>query len=630
MSCRFLLPVLSFLAASVYLAGSVRAIEPATPAASVTTAPETPHSKAPVSVRIGILAFRGKEQTRVHWQPTADYLTRSVSGYRFDVVPLTLKEMDQAVRDAKIDFAITNSGHYITLVARYGGSRLVTMNSRGPTSQENLTGSVIFTRADRKDIRTIADLRGKTFMSVAPQAFCFQTARYRMREQGIIPYRDFAKLLFVGFPQDYIPGAVKRGLIDAGNVRTGVLESMAAEGKIKLSDFRILAPRKRRGFNYLSSTRVYPEWPFIKLRGTDKGLSKMVAIALLSMSHDSEAARIGGYAGWTVPLDYSSVNHLFRTLKIGPYAGLGEVTLATFFDRYKAWIIMAAMLLLISLLWAARTEQVVAHRTAELARTNRELANQIKERRRAEEIARQRQAELSRVGEMNSMGEMASGIAHELNHPLATITNYARGCIRKMRAGDQNSDELVEILQRVSDQANRASQIISGLRDSMRDNKNKRERTDINKIINDMGELLAFDLGNSNTRLELKLSEPHSFVAVDPVQIEQVLLNLVRNAIDAIEEGKPDDRRITITTGRDEEGRLTVCVGDTGTGVSEKIRKNLFDPFISTKQEGMGLGLSISCSIIKDHGGLMWIRETGKQGSNFCFTLPSEDDRNSG
>ena len=177
-------------------------------------------------VKIGILAFRGKEQTLAHWMATADYLSKAIPGSQFDIIPQTLEEMEDAVREEKIDFAVTNSGHYITLAARYGGSRLVTMNARGPTSQENLTGSVIFTRADRSDISQLDDLRGKTFMSVAPEAFCFQTARYRMREKGLNPHKDFKKLLFVGFPQDYIATAVKRGKIDAGNVRTGVLEAM--------------------------------------------------------------------------------------------------------------------------------------------------------------------------------------------------------------------------------------------------------------------------------------------------------------------------------------------------------------------------------------------------------------------
>ena len=578
-----------------------------------------------ITAKIGILAFRGKDQTLVHWNATADYLTNSVSGYRFEIIPLTLEEMEEAVRDAKLDFAVTNSGHYITLAALYGGSRLVTMNARGPLSQENLTGSVIFTRADRKDISTIDDLRGKTFMSVAPQAFCFQTARYRMQEQGIDPQKDFKKLLFVGFPQDYIATAVKRGKIDAGNIRTGVLEAMAAEGTIKLSDFRILAPQKPEGFPYLSSTKVYPEWPFIKLKGTDKTLSQKVAIALLSMEHDSAAAQMGQYAGWTVPLDYSPVHNLFRSLKIGPYAGLSELTLASFFAKYKAWMLLAASLLLISWLWVARTERVVARRTGELARANEALGDEMAERRRVQELARQRQAELSRVAEMNSMGELASGIAHELNHPLATITNYAKGCIRKMRSGEENKEELLEILQRVSDQANRASSIISGLRDSMRDDKNTRIKSDINKIIHDMSDLLEFDLMNSQTRLELHLSDKLKSVLIDPIQIEQVLLNLVRNAIDAIETADPEDRLITITTMADEDEKLLICITDTGRGVSEKVEKRIFDPFVSTKQEGMGLGLSISCSIIKGHGGLMWIGATGNQGSKFCFNLPAGD-----
>lgn len=593
--------------------------------AQLSLAKETPNSSGK-PVKIGVLAFRGKDMALLRWSATADYLTKSVKGYHFEIVPLSLDEMDTAVQKGDIDFSVTNSGHYITLAARYGVSRLVTLNARGPSSHENKTGSVVFTRADRTDIKALDDLQGKTFMSVSPQAFCFQSAWHRMQKEGINPFKDFTKLLFVGFPQDYIAMAVKRGIIDAGNVRTGVLEAMAAEGKIKLSDFRILAPQKPKGFPYVTTTQVYPEWPFMKMKETDASLAKNVAIALLSMSPESDAARMGHYAGWTVPLDYSPVQDLFRTLKIGPYDGLGELTLASFFAQYKAWIIMAASLLLISILWSMRTERVVARRTAELAEANDALADQIAERRRAEEIARQRQDELSRMSKMKSMGELASGIAHELNHPLATVVNYASGCIRRLRSGKDDKEEVVEVLEKVTNHASRASQIINGLRENMRDDQRKRQVEDINEIIRNASDLLEFNLKNSETRLELSLSDQLPDVKIDPIQIEQVLLNLVGNSIDAMRDHGSANRQVRVMTSVNPEDEIIVCVADTGPGVAEEIREEVFHPFITTKSEGMGLGLSISCSIIKDHGGQLWIESSSAQGAEICFSLPTGGD----
>jgi len=576
-----------------------------------------------IPVRVGILAFRGKKEALENWTPTADYLSQSIPGYDFRIVPLSLEEMEEEVSKGNLEFTLTNSGHYITLASSYGGSRLVTMNTRGTSSQENVTGSVIFTRADRTDITGIKDLRGKTFMSVAPKAFCYEMAWQRLQEHGINPNKDFSKLLFVGFPQDYIASAVQRGKIDAGNIRTGLLEELAAEGKIKLSDFRILAQKKLKGFPYITSTKTYPQWPFIKLRHTNKVLAQKVAIALLSMGHDSKAARIGKYAGWTVPLDYTPVHNLFKQLQIGPYADTGPITASKIIKQYGPWIGVALAMLTFMIAWSMRTEVLVRSRTRELSQTNKELANQIAERQRAEETARQRQAELARVGEMNSMGEFASGIAHELNHPLATITNYATGCIRKMKTGQENKEELAEILERISRQANRASQIIGGLRDAMREDKRERKLTNINELVSELPDLLEFNLKNSSTKLQLELAETLPPSLVDPVQIEQVLLNLVNNGIDAMKNADSKERSIKITTSYEGHSDISITISDTGPGISGEMRGKIFYPFVTTKSEGMGLGLSISCSIIKDHGGQLGISETGEQGTVFRFALPT-------
>ncbi len=410
--------------------------------------------KAPSSAplkrgKIGVLAFRGKREAVAHWTPTATYLGKLIKTHKFEIIPLSLKEMEEAVKRAEIDFMITNSGHYITLSSRYGGSRLVTLNARAASSSENMTGSVIFTRADRSDIRKLEDLRDKVFLSVAPEAFCFQTAWYTLKQRNVDPFKDFKKLLFVGFPQDYIATAVKAGTVDVGNVRTGVLESMAAEGKIKMSDFRILASRTTPDFPFATTSKIYPEWPFAKLKHTDRALAQKVAIALLQMSPDSPAAKRGQYAGWTVPLDYSSVHELFRSLKIGPYAGLSELTLASFIARFKTWIGLLFAVLLLSWIWALRNERVATRRTAQLARANSELAQEIAQRAKAEEAALARQAALEHMSRQNSLGEMASAMAHDLNHPLATILNYAKGCSRKLDNQACDRDEIKTIIQHV-------------------------------------------------------------------------------------------------------------------------------------------------------------------------------------
>ncbi len=572
-------------------------------------------------IRLGVLAFRGKMRALSRWTPTAHYLSEKIAGHRFQVVPLTLEEMEQAVKSRAIDFMVTNSGNYITLASRYGGSRLVTLNALAASEARNVAGSVIFTRADRYDIRTMQDLRGKSFLSVAPEAFCFQSAWHELKANGIDPRKDFTKLLFAGFPQDYIATAVKKGTVDAGNVRTGVLEAMAAEGKIRLSDFHIISPKPVEGFPFITTTKLYPEWPFVKLKHVDNDLAQQVAIALLQMAPDSEAAVKGGYAGWTVPLDYSPVHDLLRALRMGPYAGLGEITLASVVEQYRSWIVAAALIVLISWLWLLRTERVVASRTRELAAANAALAAQIAERQKAEAESAARQAALEHMSRSNSLGEMASVMAHDLNHPLATILNYVKGCRRKLASKACKPEDLQDIMGQVSDQAQHAADVIQFMVNFLRKDPKPREIVAINAIIHDIVGLLKREMARHGIEINLQLAEGLPPVEVDVVQIEQVLLNLIRNANSAMmESGR--ERRILTVQSLQVEDQVEVRVIDTGGGFPKDIRARAFEPFTSRTPENLGLGLSICKSVIEKHNGRIEIHSSSPQGSDIRFALP--------
>ncbi|MEK7246575.1 MAG: phosphate/phosphite/phosphonate ABC transporter substrate-binding protein, partial [Pseudomonadota bacterium] len=252
-------------------------------------------------VKIGVLAFRGGEDALKRWSPTADYLSAAIPSTRFEVVPLTPDDLNAAVETGALGFVLTNTGNYVDLEARHGISRIVTL--RMPTGSE--FGAVIFTRAGRADIKTLDDLKGKSFMAVQPEGFGgLQMAWRELKAHGLDPFKDFKALKYSGFPQDNVAFAVLTGEVDAGTFRTETLETMAAEGKIRLRDFQVLNPLSHPGFPFLVSTRLYPEWPFAKLKNTPPDLAQALAIALLQMPENAPAAQTGGYRGWTVPLDY--------------------------------------------------------------------------------------------------------------------------------------------------------------------------------------------------------------------------------------------------------------------------------------------------------------------------------------
>lgn len=325
-----------------------------------------------VQVKIGVLAFRGKGIALARWQPTADYLTAKLPGYQFSIIPLTLPETEQAIKERLVDFVLTNTGHYVDLEYRYGITRLLTLRNRHGGNSYTHFGAVIFTRSDREDIKTINDLRGKSFMAVKPNAFGgFQMAWYELNGHGIDPYADFSELVFSGLPQDQIPLAVLKGRVDAGTVRTHVLERMAESGQIQLDKLRILNPRRTPGFPFVHTTALYPEWPISALPHVPATLSEKVGISLLQLPALSLAAVSAKSAGWTVPQDYTQVHRMMRELSVGPYANDHVHPVWDMFKRY--WIVIAVLLVItIPTFWAYVISLYLNYRRVENARQRAE------------------------------------------------------------------------------------------------------------------------------------------------------------------------------------------------------------------------------------------------------------------
>lgn len=291
-------------------------------------------------IGIAVLAHRGEAAALANWQPTADYLTRAIPTHRFVIVPLMNATIGPAVAAKKADFVLTNPGSYVTLEAKYGVTRMLTLRNLRQGAAYTRFGAVIFTRADRNDIQTLTDLKGKSFMGVRKDAFGgFMMAWHELRAAGVDPLNDFKRLEFAGLPQDNIVNAVRDGKIDAATVRTDTLERMAAAGKIDLAQFKVIGVRRHEGFPFLVSTRLYPEWAFARLPHVSEALAQQVAIALLSLPSDSRAARAGESAGWTVPLDYTPVHELYKELRIGPYEDHGKVSLLDAARQHWPWIV---------------------------------------------------------------------------------------------------------------------------------------------------------------------------------------------------------------------------------------------------------------------------------------------------
>ena len=244
----------------------------------------------------------------------------------------------------------------------------------------------------------------------------------------------------------------------------------------------------------------------------------------------------------------------------------------------------------------------------------------LTERQAHEHRLHEMQAELLHISRLSTMGEMASTLAHELNQPLAAIVNYLQGSRRLLQdSTDERAPLILEVLGKTAEQALRAGQVIQRLRDFVARGETEHRIENINKLIEEASALALVGAKEKSVRVNIQLEPLVDLVLVDKIQVQQVLLNLLRNAVEAMETS--DRRELTIATSPSVDGMVVVSIGDTGTGIPTDIASRLFQPFVTTKRQGMGIGLSISRTIIELHGGEITAQPNPAGGTIFRFTL---------
>ena len=699
-----------------------------------------PSPAAEEVVRVGVLSHRGFEATLKSWSPTAEYLSNSVPGYKFRIVPLGFDEVDPSVRYGQIDFLLVNSGIYVNMEVKYRVSRIATLDNMVGSEPYNVFGGVVFVHRDRRDINSLENLAGRTLMAVDETSLGgFQMAWREMRHVGIDPHRDLKQLTFSG-THDRVVMAVQRGEVEVGTVRTNILERMADAKQIDLNEFRIIAPKEGSAFPFARSTSLYPEWPFSKLHHTPNMLAQKVAVALLSMPRFSPAASAGNYAGWTVPLDYQSVHELFRELRLPPYDDIGKFTLADAVAKYWYWLLLTVGFLLIMFVmttWVARLNRELTRSKLHLKQQHDLILNSVADgisgvdldgnttfvnramseitgwksheligrnqhqmlhhsrvdgsphppeecpvyrtfhdniprfidndlfwkkngqaipveytstpirnrkgqavgsvvvfrdisvRKQAEEDARQHLMDLAHVARLSTMGEMASGIAHELNQPLTAIATNSHACIRMLESGKAGMERCADVMERIGAQAERAGEIIRHLRKFVSKEQPELTTVDLNELVGEVLIMIRPEAGRAGVRILTDLDQTIATVRAQRIQIDQVLVNLVRNAIEAMSDPATTTKEVRIATANQGPGLVSVTVSDTGPGLNPEMKSRLFTPFATTKPQGMGLGLSISLGIIEAHGGNLYLDPEPATGAVFRFTLPVDPEERS-
>ena len=322
---------------------------------------------------LGVLAVQPKPATMARWQPLADYLTRSLDGYQVRLLALDKDEFEEALEQNRLDLVFSNPTHLIQLRQKNAltgaVATLVDLQQGQPVST---LGGVIIARADRNDLTGLASLQGKKVAAFsASGSLGSYPAPIRELQQAGITSKQL-QMVFTGTPQDRVVQAVLDGTVDAGFLRTGVLEQMAARGVLDLRQLKVINRQNLPGYPFLLSTRLYPEWAFVALSHLPQGVARRLAAALLTLEPDSPAAQAASIYGFTIPADYLQVENLLRELRLPPFEAPPQFTLADIWQRYRTGLLL---LLLASgcivglglLLAVANRRLAVARREAEQA-----------------------------------------------------------------------------------------------------------------------------------------------------------------------------------------------------------------------------------------------------------------------
>ena len=246
-------------------------------------------------------------------------------------------------------------------------------------------------------------------------------------------------------------------------------------------------------------------------------------------------------------------------------------------------------------------------------------------RRKTEARARQHQAELAHVSRVSLAGEMAGALAHELSQPLTAIAAYARGCLRLLTGPAPEPATIYEGVSEVVQQAERAGDVLGQLREFVRGGAWRRAFVEVAPLINAAVGLARVEAMRNEVEIETRIDRGLPPILADHIQIEQVLLNLLRNAIDAIATADSQKRSIVVKANYKNGHTVQVSVADSGPGVITEMASRLFEPFVTTKPEGMGMGLSISRSIVESHGGSLRMAPNLPSGAIFFFDLPTAE-----
>jgi len=301
-------------------------------------------------IKIGVLAFHSKAEASARWFPLAQYLQEEIPQHSFDVIPYNYINLNNAIKQRKIDFILTNPGHYVRLNKQhFVSSALMTLVNQYKSSVLKSFGGVIFTLANKENISTLENIKDKKIAATSPDSLGgFQMQAYELHHLNISLSKT--EILWTGMPHVNVVSAVLNNKADIGFIRTGILEGMSNKGLLNLHDIHIINKQTLSDYPFVSSTHLYSEWPFSAIKGTNDEITRLVTSTLLSLPHEGNITKSMSIHGFNVPDNYEPIHNILKTLRVKPYEKLPDnywLYLQDDFGWYALIVIITIVIIII-------------------------------------------------------------------------------------------------------------------------------------------------------------------------------------------------------------------------------------------------------------------------------------------
>jgi two-component system sensor histidine kinase TtrS len=408
-----------------------------------------------IKVTVGVQIIHDSVDELAQWQRWLKDLSESLPNYAWELAPLRWDALRAAVQAGQLHFAVTSPGHSVALEARHGAVRMASQLAVEADIPMHAVGSAVLVAQD-SPWRRLSDLKGQPVAAVAADAFGgYQVVAAQWLQDRVSAAADDVPVLFTGYPMERTVQALQEGRVQAAIVRVCMLEHMVARGLVAAQKFRVLPARQTSEAlpqtHCQASSPLYPGWALAALPQTPQALSHAVMVTLLLQQSSQAGMR------WTVAADYQAVHEVLQTLKVEPYAPLPTPNLGGWLWQYRYLGGAAATLLLLGMGYLLHVEALVKRRTSALSRSMQErdaLAQQVAQARE----------KMDHMGRLSVLGELSATLAHEISHPLASVSNYVTGLRRRQREGSLAPAQLASALEAIEESVLRTARVLDSMR----------------------------------------------------------------------------------------------------------------------------------------------------------------------